>query len=99
METNYFHSPVTLIALVFCAGLAFDIFRRNKNVGNFCLFIGFTLLVPGRIMAKYCTNISMVDKTFVEESYLCNPAIPYIEGVGFCLIAYGLLKILQSKDT
>ena len=97
MEIDFYNSPITIPALAACGGAAFLIYRRYKNTGYFSLLFGFLLLIASKISANFCTGISQIENAIDNYPLLCNSITPYIEGIGYILIAYGLSIFLLEK--
>lgn len=99
METNLYHSPIILPALALCTGVSLVIFSRKKDMGSFSLLIGFIIFVVSKLVAKFCTGVSMIGDTINNYPYLCNSVTPYIEGVAILLIFYGITTFVPEKNT
>jgi hypothetical protein len=97
MEIEIYSSPLIVPALASCIGASMYLYRKKKSQGALLMLLGFVIVAATNFSINYCIGLVVLDIALLEYPTICNSVAPYIKGVGYLLIAFGVSKIAKNQ--
>jgi len=82
-------------ALGICIFAGYLLYRTYKHYSAILITLGFIIVVYAFITNGFCMGVSEISDYIKDYPYLCHPATAHIRGIGYILIATGLLKFIE----
>ena len=93
MDLGFYRSSIEPVALAMCLFAAFQFYKTYKHYSTILISIGFLIAIVTHMSVNYCVGIALSTDLLSSYPYLCSPVVPYIKGIGYFLVGFGLLKL------
>ena len=95
MDLELYRSPLVGPALGICTYAGYLFYKTYRHYSAILLTLGFILIIYAYITNGFCMGVSDISDYVKDYPYLCHPATAHIRGIGYVLIAWGLLKFIE----
>ncbi|MFK5894766.1 MAG: hypothetical protein QM504_16220 [Pseudomonadota bacterium] len=99
MDMDNYRTYLDAPALGMCLYAGILLYRTYKHYSAILVIIGFTIVAVAYALNSACYSVAEMPAAFSNYPYLCHPSTFYLRGVGYFIIAYGLIKFIDYLKT
>ena len=94
MELDFYRSPLIMPALGICIAACIYLLKEQKSLGAILMLVGFSIVTITKFSINHC--VGLVTFGLNTKTIMCSSFIPHINGVGYVLIALGIIQLVKA---
>jgi len=95
LDLNFYRSSLDGPALGICIFAGIQLYRTYRHYSAMLVITGFVIVTVAYLANSYCLGVAQISDYIQDYPYLCHPSTSYVRGVGYFLVAFGLIKFIE----